>query len=350
MTRWHVLLAGWAAFLIGLFVVLGGLIPIQASSGHWRATAWMLDLIKRRSVSFYSMSIEAPDVNRSDWIARGAAHYERGCRPCHGSPATGRPPIMMKMTPHPPFLPERVGRWDDAELFQIVKHGIKFTGMPSWPAPQRNDEIWTVVAFLRTLDRLSPGDYWRVAIGDGAGKEPAPMPVQMLCAACHGIDGRGRDGGGFPSIAGQSASYMRGALDAYARGLRHSGVMGPVAAALDGKASEAVIQHYASLSPPPPPTANPDDAARGEAIALQGIPAQRVPACLECHRPATADRQPGYPLLHAQHEEYLRLQLQLFAEGARGGSATASIMQPIAERLTPEQRQYVAAYFASRNQ
>jgi cytochrome c553 len=347
MNRWHVLLAGWVAFIIGLVVVLGGLIPIEASSGHWRATAWVLDLIKRRSVSFYSMSIEAPAVDRLDWIARGAAHYERGCRPCHGSPAAGRPPIMMKMTPHPPFLPERVGRWTDAELFQIVKHGIKFTGMPSWPAPQRNDEIWTVVAFLRRLDRLSPGEYWRFAVGDRARSEAAPIPVETWCAACHGIDGRGRDGGGFPSIAGQSASYMRTALDAYASGARHSGVMGPIAAALDGVTREAVVQYYASLPPAPPPGAG--ATARGEAIARGGIPEQRVPACLECHRPATVDRQPGYPLLHAQHSEYLRLQLELLAQGARGGAATATIMQPIAQRLTPEQRHEVALYFASRS-
>ena len=64
-------------------------------------------------------------------VVRGAAHYERSCRACHGSPAAARPPLVMKMTPHPPFLPERMGRWDDAEFFQIVKHGIKFTGMPA---------------------------------------------------------------------------------------------------------------------------------------------------------------------------------------------------------------------------
>ena len=295
------------------------------------------------------MSIEAPALNRIDWIARGAAHYERGCRPCHGSPAAGRPPIMMKMTPHPPFLPERVARWTDAELFQIVKHGIKFTGMPSWPAPQRNDEIWTVVAFLRTLDRLSAGEYWRFAIGDRGRSEPAPIPVQTMCVACHGSDGRGRDGGGFPVIAGQSASYMRAALDAFALGRRHSGVMGPVAAALDAGARDAVIQYYSSL-PPAPPRGSSGDAAAGEAIALRGIAGQRVPACVECHRSATADRQAAYPVLHAQHPEYLLSQLQLFADDARGGSSAASIMQPIAQRLTPKQRQDVAIYFSGRSQ
>ena len=342
MNRWHVVLAAWALSLIAAFVVLSGIIPIQASSGHWRATAWMLDLIKRRSVDFYAQSVEPPRLDQPSLIARGAGHYERACRTCHGSPAADRPPLMMKMTPHPPFLPERVARWTDAELFQIVKHGIKFTGMPSWPAPARNDEVWTMVAFLRQLDGLSPEQYWRLAVGEPA-HPGSSMPAIAVCAACHGVNGAGRDGGGFPVLAGQSASYMKRALDAYAQGARYSGVMGPVAAALDPEARDAVIAHYAALPPPAPRDAA--DKAAGAELALRGLPGQRIPACVECHR--RSDRHPDYPRLDGQHAEYLWLQLQLFKSGARGGSPLAEIMRPIAERLTVTQQQDVAAYFAS---
>ena len=352
MTRWHLFLAAWALFLAAALTVLAGIIPIQASSGHWRATAWMLDLIKRRSVDFYSQKIEPPNLDQQSLIARGAAHYERGCRPCHGSPAADRPPLMMKMTPHPPFLPERVPRWTDAELFQIVKHGIKFTGMPSWPAPTRNDEVWAMVAFLRTLDGMAPQQYWRLAVGEAAHPGSA-MPVIAVCAACHGAGGAGRDGGGFPVIAGQSAAYLKRALDAYAQGTRYSGVMGPIAAALDSQARDAVIAHYAALPPPAPSRHDSNQAlgaealatAAGEKLALGGQPAQRVPACVECHR--RSDRHPDYPRLDGQHAEYLLLQLQLFKEGGRGGSPLAQIMRPIAERLTLAQQKDVAAYFAA---
>jgi cytochrome c553/cytochrome c5 len=332
------------AFAIVL-VVATGVIPIQASSGHWKATAWVLDLIKRRSVNTFSRSIEVPALIDPALVVRGAGHYERSCRACHGSPAAARPPLVMKMTPHPPFLPERIGRWDDAELFQIVKHGIKFTGMPAWPAPKRNDEIWAVVAFLRRMPGLSPDHYWRLAVGEPRHPGASP-PIIEMCAACHGADGRGRDGGAFPTIAGQNAPYLRRALDAYATGQRHSGIMGPIAAAMDARTRDALIDYYSKL-PPPTSRAAGRDVARGEAIAQRGIAERRIPACLECHQP-DADQNREYPILDGQHAEFLLQQLQLFNEDARGGSGLASTMRPIAMRLTPEEMQAVAAYFSTR--
>ena len=340
---------GALAMLAGFVVVLvvaTGVIPLQASSGHWKVTSWVLDLIKRRSVNTYSRSIEVPALDHPSLLARGAGHYERSCRACHGSPAAARPPLVMKMTPHPPFLPERIDRWDEAELFQIVKHGIKFTGMPAWPAPKRNDEIWAVVAFLRQMPRLSADQYWRLAVGEPRHPGASP-PIVEMCAACHGVDGRGRDGGGFPAIAGQNAPYLRRALDAYASGQRHSGMMAPIAAAIDPRTRDALIAFYSQL-PPALPRGADGDAARGEVIARRGIPERRIPACLECHQP-DANQKREYPILDGQHAEFLLQQLQLFNEDARGGSDLGSVMRPIAMRLTPEEMQSVAAFFSSRS-
>lgn len=346
MSRTHYVLAGAALVLLAAFGVGIGLVPIQASSGHWPATAWVLDWVKRRSVRFYSRSIEAPALDHPVLVTRGAAHYERNCRSCHGSPAAARPPLVMKMTPHPPFLPERVPRWDNSELFQIVKHGIKFTGMPAWPAPKRNDEIWAVVAFLRALPGMPAEEYWRLAVGSP--EHPgAAAPVVALCAACHGRDGAGRDGGGFPVLAGQTAAYLRQSLEAYAGGRRHSGVMGPIAAALDESTRELVVDYY-SQQPRPVTRGAAGDVASGEAIARRGLPQQRVPACIECHAPEVTTRGPEHPILDGQHAEYLLLQLQLFTDDSRGGSGLAEVMRPIAARLTPEQQRDVAAYFANR--
>ena len=341
----YVALAILAVFVLFL-VIATGAIPIQASSGHWKVTSWVLDLIKRRSVHTYSRSIEVPALDHPALLARGAGHYERSCRACHGSPAAARPPLVMKMTPHPPFLPERMGRWDDAELFQIVKHGIKFTGMPAWPAPKRNDEIWAVVAFLRQLPGLSADQYWRLAVGEPRHPGASP-PIVDMCAACHGADGGGRDGGAFPTIAGQNAPYLRRALDAYAAGQRHSGIMGPIAAAIDPRTREALVAYYSPLAPAAPRHAG-GDVKRGEAIARRGVPERRIPACLECHQP-DADQNREYPILDGQHAEFLLQQLQLFDADARGGSELASIMRPIAMRLTPDEMKHVAAYFASRS-
>jgi len=39
-------------------------------------------------------------------------------------------------------------------LFQVVNHGLKFTGMPEWPVRDRDDEVWAMVAFLKKMPEL----------------------------------------------------------------------------------------------------------------------------------------------------------------------------------------------------
>jgi len=338
-----------------------GIIPIKASSGHWRATAWVLDFAKRRSVATHSIGISVPPLDDPSMIVKGAGHYETGCRPCHGSPAVAPPLVPRRMTPHPPDLRLQVSRWEPAELFSIVKHGIKFTGMPAWPSPGRDDEVWAVVAFLRKLPRLDAMSYTAIVFGQIAparhvhqAGEPARAapPIASLaaarCARCHGPDGQGRDTSAFPRLAGQYEEYLRGALRAFGQGARHSGVMEPVAAELSPEQLDALAEHYARMPRQAGEGAASSAAiARGAALARSGAPAQDVPACAECHGPADGRRNPAYPALAGQPSEYLALQLRLFAEGKRGGSPYEHIMRGIAPRLTDEQREDVAAFYAS---
>jgi cytochrome c553 len=337
----YITVAVAALFAISL-VVLTGVVPIQASSGHWRATAWLLDLVKRRSVHLYSRNIEPPSLGSYSQVLRGAGHFESGCRPCHGSPLSPRPPVVMRMTPHPPELSSRIARWDDRELFQIVKHGIKFTAMPAWPAPQRADEIWAIVALLRALPGLTPDRYRDLAFGDTTTGDG--VTAVERCVRCHGADGTGR-GGVFPTLAGQRPDYLTNALAAYREGRRHSGIMQPEAAALDESARSAVVDYFSRL--PRPPAAQGSSAAGG-VLVLQGDPARQIPPCSQCHGPSPTDRNPAYPLLAGQSAEYLVEQLVLFSENRRGGSGFAPIMEEIAARLSAREMRAAADYYGAR--
>jgi cytochrome c553 len=342
VTRPRYAIAVVGVVVAALLAVLAGAIPIRASSGHWRTTAWVLDLIKRRSVNTYSRLVVDPGSPSPAAIVRGAAHFDSGCRPCHGSPLAGRPALVMRMTPHPPHLTDRIARWDGRELFYIVKHGIKFTGMPAWTAPQRDDEVWSMVAFLKAMPAMSSDTYRQLAIGDSSAAAGGISPIER-CARCHGRDGMGRDGA-FPVLAGQRFEYLVNALIAYKAGQRHSGMMKPEADSLDDATRHVVAAHFSGL--PRSASSTRSDTAGG-AIAARGIMSRQVPACAECHGPASADRQPAYPLLAGQHADFLFEQLRWFAEGRRGGSAYAAIMQPIAARLTREDMRAVAAYYAA---
>jgi len=348
--------------IAGFLIAASGIIPIKASSGHWRITEWMLRFSMQRSIATHSLGVKAPPLNDPAMVLQGALHYEIGCRSCHGDPGTTRLPIAGSMTPTPPPLPERIRKSDAKKLFYVVKHGIKFTGMPAWPSQKRDDEVWAMVAFLLKLPELDAADY-RELIDGGVSSRPGNAPPDFTlapaedkalvesCARCHGRDGLGRGREAFPKLAGQRAAYLENAILAYARGGRHSGTMESVAAGLTEPAIRKIAGYYAALPPPRPATTDAGDKtdaiARGKAIALEGIQAQRVPSCVECHGPGAKRGKPAYPHLAGQNAAYLERQLQLFKREERGGSAYAHLMRPVATRLKPAQMRDVALYFES---
>ena len=50
------------------------------------------------------------------------------------------------------------GLEDDPEsfLFWKTKHGIRWTGMPSWKWTLTDQQIWSLALFLKHMDKLPP--------------------------------------------------------------------------------------------------------------------------------------------------------------------------------------------------
>jgi cytochrome c553 len=178
------------------------------------------------------------------------------------------------------------------------------------------------------------------------GPQNVPQGITENCARCHGLNGLGRGQSAFPKIAGQKPDYLELSMQAYARGERLSGIMQPVAAGFSQAELQELARYYASL-PEPTPHATTASQERGQQIALHGIPSQRVPACVACHGPSAAPRNPVYPKLAGQYADYLELQLLLFKEERRGGTAYAHLMRRVAAGLTAEQMREVTLYYAS---
>ena len=358
---------GLAVLLVmGAGVVLSGVVPVRASSEHWPITRWFLDLSMSRSVSTHSMGIDVPDLEDPALVLRGAGHYELGCSPCHGRPGRGRSEVVLEMTPHPPLLSETLHLWEPAELFYIVRHGVKFTSMPAWPMAGRDDEVWAMVAFLLELRGMDEPTYLRLALGEVADADArdvdllrpgGPNPSLAVCARCHGFDGRGRGLGAFPSLAGQRRAYIANALSAFQSGARASGTMHAVAAALDSAAVADLAAHYErggeggsvllTAARDTFAAVRAGAAERGEELARRGLPELKVPSCVACHGPTEHTRNPAYPLLAGQYGRYLMDQLRLFGSGRRGGSEFAHLMHAAVRGLTDAQMEDLAAYYAS---
>lgn len=258
-----------AAGLAALAVGWSGFVSIAASSGHFAPVSWFLHWTMQNAVATQSMGIEVPeDVDLADGslVQRASGHFATGCAPCHGAPGINQSPVVLSMTPPPPRLEEKVGEWEDRELFWIGQHGVKYSGMPAWVTQERPDEVWAMVAFLRALPTLSAEDYAAMALGGTDARTPPPIGTASRvvsargetaladCARCHGRDGQGVSASvalgptakAFPIIAGQPEAYLIETLKAFASGRRHSGYMQPAARRYDETVLTELAAHYAA--------------------------------------------------------------------------------------------------------
>lgn len=330
-------LAG-AALAGAILFAWSGLYSVAATAGHYPFFRSFLGFALERSVATHTIGIRVPvGLDDPALIRRGAGHYQGGCAPCHGAPGRARNPIPRRMLPEPPYLAPVVADWSPAELFWIVKHGIKYAGMPAWVAPQREDEVWAVVAFLLRLPTLDAAAYRALAFGEvaaattgdreGLGLLLLNGPVGngiAACGRCHGLDGEGGPTAAFPRLQGQTEAYLFHALQGYALGTRPSGIMQPVAAELDEAEMRRLAAHYAGqpqVVPAAAAGAAEDRAmlALGRRIATEGLPERGVAACMACHGPGAEPLNPLYPRLAGQRAGYIATQLELWLSGVRGG-------------------------------
>jgi cytochrome c553 len=222
-------------------------------------------------------------------------------------------------------LHRRIGTWPDELLFATVRDGVPNSGMPAWPVPAREDEVWDMVAFLRRLPGLDPGAYRTLTGADGVAALTGPA---RGCVRCHGEKGEGRDG--IPRLDIQSPAYLADALRAFRDGDRGSGVMQIAAQGLDDAVIDRLARAFAGGARPAAPGPSP---APPPLVTL-GDPARKIPPCAACHGRALPAR-PEFPVLSGQDAGYLARQLHLFAEDPeiRGGGPFRRLMQIAAHNL-----------------
>jgi mono/diheme cytochrome c family protein len=188
--------AGGAAF------VWSGLYDISATDQHLAPTYWLLDTAMRRSIKRRADDIAVPDLQNPARIERGLALYRHHCEQCHGAPGVAPQPFALGLTPVPVPLVHTARAWPPAEMFWVVKEGIKMTGMPAWKYRLNDEEIWSVVAFLPAMARLTPQEYAGMKApahhhadspGAGGARPDAQRGQraiqQYACVTCHAIPG-----------------------------------------------------------------------------------------------------------------------------------------------------------------
>jgi len=286
-----------ALLAAGMVAAWSGIVPIAASSGHWAITDWFLHWTMQNSARTYS-AFQTPETVRDDTaLVSAAGHFRQACQVCHGAPGAPPSPAMQAATPPAPNLAETAARYSDRELFWIVRHGVKYTGMPAWPQGARDDEIRRMVGFIRRLPTMSALEY-RTLTPSAAASDP--QGALAGCTGCHGGDGMGRGQPDIPVLAGQKADYLARSLRQHAAGQGDSAVMQVAAAGLSEPEIKAAAAFFAGL-PGLPDAALP----KSHALLDAGLPGRQVPACAGCHAPGK-----GAPLIGGQRAPYLAARLR----------------------------------------
>jgi mono/diheme cytochrome c family protein len=137
----------------------------------------------------------SPDVLRD-----GMAHFADHCATCHANNGSGDTSIGRGLYPKAPDMRLAATQdLTDGELFYIIEHGVRFTGMPAWGdgTPETATGSWHLVHFIRRLPQLteqeladmkalnpkSPEewreeeDIRRFLEGEGRAPKPAPKPT-----------------------------------------------------------------------------------------------------------------------------------------------------------------------------
>jgi mono/diheme cytochrome c family protein len=155
-----------AAFVAAYLFLISGRVPANADASPGRLETWMagtsLDATLAREAPKGPNPVPISDAN----LIEGINLYAQHCALCHGTAAgdSSASPVAKGLYPRPPQLATD-GVEDDAEgiSFWKIKHGIRWTGMPSWGGALTDQQIWTLALFLKHMNNLPPAaqDAWQ---------------------------------------------------------------------------------------------------------------------------------------------------------------------------------------------
>ena len=151
------LLVGILGMLIVILAVFcSGLLPVVATSDPLQ---WETILARKAlavAVARQAPRLQNPIPPDRENLKLGMKLYRDGCSGCHGDAGnpsrwgtSGFYPRVPQFDSQPPLKP-------DWQLFWVVKHGVRYTGMGAWESLMSDDKIWRVVGFLSHLKSLPP--------------------------------------------------------------------------------------------------------------------------------------------------------------------------------------------------
>lgn len=150
--RWLVFGAVLGIVLIGVWLAAAN-VSLSALPDPGETETYLATKAKRALVRRAAQGITAPPVTELS-VRLGRMQYVAHCAACHGQDGRTASDIGRSMYPRASDLGSaQVQEWSDAELFWIIRHGLRMTGMPGFGKQLSDGEIWPLVHYLREIPK-----------------------------------------------------------------------------------------------------------------------------------------------------------------------------------------------------
>jgi mono/diheme cytochrome c family protein len=137
----------------------GGFYSVAGTAEDPGIVHWALLQVRTASINRHADDVPPTTFNEPGKIQAGARAFAAiGCVNCHGAPGVKWAKFSEGLHPDPPDLKELVDARTPSQLFWVIKNGINMTGMPSF-VKAKDDDLWSIVAFLKKLPNISDADY-----------------------------------------------------------------------------------------------------------------------------------------------------------------------------------------------
>ena len=160
------IVTGLALAIIAVFTMgLGVLMYVEQGHVDPRADIPISSIEKNRAMGALDASLDryAPHAKNpiqptASTMSEGAKLYGTYCSRCHGVMDMSETAWRVRLYPPAPQFPKEPTDMEEFQNFYVIKHGVRWTGMPAWGGELSDDQIWTLVTYLNGM------------------KEPAAMP------------------------------------------------------------------------------------------------------------------------------------------------------------------------------
>lgn len=115
--------------------------------------------VRNLAVPSRARGLQNPVLLTDEVLSDARAHFADHCASCHANDGSGNTTIGRNLYPKVPDMRlDATQQLTDGELYYIIQHGVRLTGMPGWGKANddTDEDSWKLVHLLRRLKNLTP--------------------------------------------------------------------------------------------------------------------------------------------------------------------------------------------------